>query len=164
MLKFARLLIIGWTAIPGFALVFSSAAAGASCPQVGFTIVEPHASAETRPVDWNNQTIFVRRMPITTTSDITEIKLSGDDFNASLDLKFTPAATKRLIQATNNHRGRRIAFMFNDEVLLNIMIPGSQGFGAAGAEVSMRHGMESARRLMKAIRGCTGATATTRKP
>ena len=162
MCKFAKLLIIGWAAILGLALVCGSAGAAAACPQVGFTIVEPHASAETRPVHWNNQTIFVRRMPITKTSDITEIKLEGDDFDANILLKVNPAATKRLVDATNNHAGRRIAFMFNDEVLLNVQIPGSQGFDGSGEQVSIRHGMERARILMKAIRGCTGAPAADR--
>lgn len=107
----------------------------------------------------------MRRVPITATSDILAIKLRPDDNDdASLLLEFTPAATKRLVDGTNHHAGRRIAFMFNDEVLLNIAIPGPYGFDASGAEVSMRHGMEPAQRIMRAIRGCTAASVGHRAP
>jgi preprotein translocase subunit SecD len=144
-------------------LISADAIANATCPQVGFTIVEPHASSKTRPIRVDtHQTIYVRRVPITTTKDIVDIKLGGNDYDAEIQLKFTPAATKRLIDATNNHAGRRIAFMFDDEVLINVVIPGSNGFNAEGAQVSIRHGMSESRRLMTAIRGCTSAAAASR--
>lgn len=163
MFKLARLVVLAWTAISALALISGDAIANATCPQVGFTIVEPYASSETRPIRvGTKQTIYVRRMPITTTMDIVEIKLGGNDYDADIQLKFTPAATKRLIDATNNHAGRRIAFMFDDEVLVNAVIPGSNGFDADGAQVSIRHGMRQARRLMTAIRGCTSAATASR--
>jgi preprotein translocase subunit SecD len=113
----------------------------------------------------NNRTIFVRRESITTTSDIAEIKLVADgDDGASLLLKFTPAATQRLHDATTNHSGRRIAFMFDDEVLNNVVWEGPYGLDADGAQVSMSRGMERARRLIKAIRGCTAAPVGDRTP
>jgi preprotein translocase subunit SecD len=156
----ATLVVLAWAAMFGLAPISGDAVADASCPQVGFTIVEPHASSQTRPVRvGENQTIYVQRVPITKTSDIVDIKLSGNDYDANIQLKFTPAATRRLIDATNNHAGRRIAFMFDDEVLTNVVIPGQNGFDAGGAQVSIRHGMRRARELMTAIRGCTGTTA-----
>lgn len=164
MLKFVRQVVFAWTAISALALISSNAIANATCPQVGFTIVEPHASSETRPIRVGaKHTIYVRRTPITSTKDIVEIKLGGNDYDAELQLKFTAAATERLIAATNNHAGRRIAFMFDDEVLVNVVIPGSNGFNADGAQVSIRHGMSEARRLMTAIRGCTSAAVAIRQ-
>lgn len=163
MLKLVRLVVLAWTAISVLALISGDAIANATCPQVGFTIVEPHASSETRPIRvGTKQVIYVRRVPITTTKDIAEIKLGGNDYDAEIQLRFTAAATKRLIDATNNHAGRRIAFMFDDEVLINGVIPGSNGFGSDGAQVSVRHGMPEARRLVTAIRGCTSAATAGR--
>lgn len=76
---------------------------------------EPHASSATRAIKvGRNQTIFVRRVPITTTRDIVRIRLVADDNDdASLLIKFTSAADQRLHDATTNHSGMRIAFMFN---------------------------------------------------
>ncbi|HEX4051747.1 MAG TPA: hypothetical protein VHY19_12790 [Steroidobacteraceae bacterium] len=165
MFKLTRLVVLAWMAIPGLALICGDAVAEAACPQVGFTIVEPHASSQTRPARMGTKhTIYVRRRPITTTMDIVDIKLGGNDYDAEIQLKFTPAATKRLIDATNNHAGRRIAFMFDDEVVLSVVIPGSNGFDAEGAQVSIRHGMREARRLMTAIRGCTATNAAHETP
>lgn len=158
MVKLSRLLVIGWTAISGFVLFSGAAAANAACPRVGFTIVEAHASSATRPVRvGKNQTLFVRRVPITRTSDIVQIRLVDDgyDDDASLLIKFTRAADQRLHDATTNQSGRRIAFMFNDEILVNAVWEGPYGMDLGGTTVSIRHGMKRARRLMKAIRGCT---------
>jgi hypothetical protein len=149
----------------GLALVFSASVAHAACPQVGFTIVEPHASSATRPVSvGKDQTLFVQRVPITTTSEIVEIRLVADDNadgkdDASLLIKFTPAADQRLHDVTTNHSGLRMAFMFNDEVLTNVVWKGPYGVDPGGIQVSIRHGMAQARRLMTAIRGCIGTTA-----
>jgi hypothetical protein len=145
----------------GLPLLSGAAAAKAFCPRVGFTIVEPHASRVTRPVKaGKDQTLFVRRVPITTTSDIVEIKLVADgQDDASLLIKFTPAAAQRLHDATTNHSGLRIAFMADDDVLLDAVWEGPYGMETYGTQVSMRHGMKRAQRLVKAIRGCTDATA-----
>lgn len=164
MSKLPRLLVLALVAVSELALLSGHAAAGESCPKVGFTIVEPHPSAETRTVSvGKNEAIYVRRVPITTTSDIVEIKLVGDygesDDAASLLIKFTPAADRRLHDATTNHSGRRIAFMFNDEVLTNVVWQGPYGMDPGGVRVSMLHGMARARALVGAIRGCVGATA-----
>jgi hypothetical protein len=161
MFNAAKRLAAVWVIALGLALIADDAIANASCPNVGFTIVEPHASSETRPVRvGSNQVLFVHREPITRTSDILEIKLVADgDDDASLLLKFTPAATQRLHDATTNHSGRRIAFMFDDEVLNNVVWEGPYGLDADGAQVSIRHGLNQSRRLMRAIQGCTAATA-----
>jgi hypothetical protein len=163
MVKVVRSPVVAWAVIVGATLLFSAPVAKAICPQVGFTIVEPHASAATRPVRiGKNQTIYVRREPITTTSDITKIELEqelADPNDADLLIAFTPAADKRLHDATTNHSGRWIAFMFNDEVLVNSEWEGPYGFDPGEKRVSMNHGMKRARKLMKAIRGCKRETA-----
>jgi len=161
MVKTSKLILIAWTLITGFGLVAIAAPADAACPQVGFTIVEPSASSITRPVSvGKNQTIFVRRVPLTTTGDIVEIRLvqesAGDnEDDADLLIKFTSVADQKLHDATTNHSGRRIAFMFNDELLLNVVWEGRYGMDPGGTRVSMHHGMKRLPRLMQAIRGCT---------
>src|SRR6516164_2063202 len=69
-----------------------------------------------------------------------------------------PAAAQRLHDATTNHSGLRIAFMADDDVLLNVVWEGPYGVDTDGTQVSLEHGMKRARRLMEAIRGCTGAS------
>jgi preprotein translocase subunit SecD len=134
--------------------------AHAACPKVGFTVVEPHASAQTRPLKIDGkQTIFVRRELITTTSEITELEIKsandGDPDDVLILLKFTPAADQRLHDATTNRSGMRIAFLFNDEVVSNIVWQGPYGMYTGGTQLSIPHGMPEARKLMNAIQGCT---------
>jgi len=148
----------------GLALLPGNAVASASCPEVGFTIVEPHPSAATRTVRvGENQMLYLRRVPITTTRDIVEIKLlRDDDDGASLLIKFARAAAQRLRDATTHHSGLRIAFMANDEVLLNVVWEGPYGMDTDGTQVSMRHGLKRAQKLVKAIADCNAATASDR--
>jgi preprotein translocase subunit SecD len=160
VLKSARPLVVALAVMSAVAPSAGTAVARAACPQVGFTIVEPHASSLTRAVKFGgNQTIFVRRVPTTTTGDIVDIRLAANDDDATLLIKFSSAADQRLHEATTNHSGLRIAFMFNDEVLVNAVWEGPYGMDLGGSQVSIRHGMAQAQRLMKAIRGCTGAIA-----
>jgi hypothetical protein len=165
MVKLSRLLLSAWTVISGLALVSSAALASGACPQVGFTIVEPSASSATRPVTvGKGQTLLVRREPLTATGDIVDIRLAADvssDSNddASLYIKLTPVVDQRLHDATTNHSGMRIAFMVNDEVLTNVVWDGPYGMDLGGVRVSMSHGMAQARKLMKAIEGCTANRA-----
>lgn len=162
MFKTARLFVLALAVISEVAVLSGSAVAGASCPQVGFTVVEPHSSRETRAVKvGRHRVIYVRRVPITTTGDIVDIRLVSDDDGdgASLLIKFTPSADQRLHDATTNHAGMRLAFMFNDELLVDTVWEGPYGMDLGGTRVSMRHGMKRAQRLMHAIHGCTGVTA-----
>ena len=158
----ARLSVLSWTAFSVLALLSSAGVAQAACPEVGFTWVEPHASPATRPVKiGKNKVIYVRRVPITTTSDIVEIRLVDDDDSdgASLLINFTPAADQRLHDATTNQSGRWLAFMFDDEVMIDSEWEGRYGMDLGGTRVSMQHGLKRGRELMQAIRGCTAANA-----
>jgi preprotein translocase subunit SecD len=134
-------------------------AAGAACPTVGFTVVELHATPATRSLKvGGNRTVFVHRQWITTTSDIAEIKVThpadGDDDDASIQIKLIPAADRRLHDTTTNRSGMRFAFLFNDEVLNNVVWQGPYGTYLGGIQVSIRHGMKEAQKLMHAIEGC----------
>ena len=73
----------------------TQAVAQHACPRVDLTLVESSASSETRPVKLGDETIFVRRNAITTTNDISEIKVSGDDFETLILIKYKPAAAVR---------------------------------------------------------------------
>jgi hypothetical protein len=148
------------------AIAFSAAAplpviaADATCPKVGFTVVEPHASAQTRSLKVDgHRTVFVHRQWITTTRDISEIKVThphdGDDDDANIQIKFIPAADQRLHDSTTNHSGMRFAFLFNEEVMNNVVWQGPYGTDLGGIQVSIPHGMKRAQKLMKAIEGCT---------
>jgi hypothetical protein len=149
-----------WTAALLLGAVSHEAAAERVCPSVEFTLVEPGASPETRPVKLGDQTIFVRRNAITTTSDISEIKLAGDDVEALILIKFYPAAEQRMLEATTDHDGLKMAFVVDDEVLLAFTWTGPYGIGPGGTQVSLLNGLARAQRLMESIHGCTGDQRT----
>lgn len=153
--------------ISGLGLSHVGAAGTATCPQVGFFIVEPQASSETRPIQWrDHQTLYVQRAPITTTKDIIEIKLieEGQD-DATLQLTFVPIAAQRLHDATTDHDGVRLAFLYDNEVLINVIWRGPYGMDSTGSQISARHGLSKAHRLLQAIQGCTAnAQITGRHP
>jgi hypothetical protein len=130
-----------------------------SCPRVDLTLVEPSASSETRPVKLGDETIFVRRSAITTTSDISEIKVTGDDFETLILIKYKPAAAARLLDATTNHDGLKMAFVVDDAVLLAFTWQGPYGIGPDGTQLTIRPGLARPERLAESIRGCTGESA-----
>jgi hypothetical protein len=136
--------------------------AAAECPEIGFAIVEPQATADTRLIGiGGGRTLFVRRQLLTKTADITGIHLAiggGNTDDATLQIRFTPAADQRLHEATTDHSGMRIAFLFGNEVLINIVWQGPYGMDLGGRQISMIHGKNTAQRLMKAVTGCN-ATA-----
>jgi hypothetical protein len=163
----SKRLVVFWTIVLGLVMAFSGVTASASCPEVGFTVVEPHATPETRAIEvGKNRTIFVRRDALTTTRDISDIKLllnhDAADDDGTIQIKFIPKADQKLHEATTNHSGMRIAFLFNDEVLINVVWQGRYGMDLGGSQVDIRHGLNKARELMKAIQGCTAANATGR--
>lgn len=160
MLKSASLLAAAWTMGLGLAAVFSDAAAQPSCPRVDLTLVEPRASPETRPVRLGDRTIFVRRRAITTTGDISEIKVAGDDVDTLIRIKYNAAAAARLLDATTNHDGLRMAFVVDDDVWLAFTWQGPYGIGPDGTQLSIRHGLARAQRLVESVRGCAGDKQT----
>lgn len=143
------------------ATMISYFAVAADCPEMGFTIVEPHPTSETRAVKWGNETIFIHKVPITRTKDITDIKvvsdgksLDGPD-DALIRLKFTPTADQRLHAATANHSGMRIAFMFGDVVMNHVVWQGPYGMDLGGVRVSLNRGRQLAKALPDAVKGRT---------
>jgi hypothetical protein len=162
MLKLAKHLIVAWSILVSMAATFNVVGAEAACPKVGLTVVEPYATSETRSLKvGGRRTLFVHHQWITTTSDISEIKVThphdGDDDDANIQIKFIPVADQRLHDTTTNHSGMHFVFLFNDEVLNNIVWQGPYGTHLGGIQVSIPHGMKQAQKLMKAIEGCTTA-------
>lgn len=149
----------GWAAVLWLAAAGSGAAAQSSCPRVEMTLVEPSASSETRPVKDADETIFVRRSAITTTSDISEIEIArddaGDDADVLILIKYTPDAAARLFDATTDRDGQRMALVVDDEVWLAFMWRGPYGIGPSGTQLSVLGGMARAQTLMQSIQGCT---------
>jgi hypothetical protein len=152
MFKTTMLLAAGLTVALG--AVSIETMAQPSCPRVDLTLVEPSASAETRPVKLGDETVFVLRNAITTRSDISEIKVAGDDTDTLILIKYKPAAAARLLDATTNHDGVKMAFVVDDDVWLAFTWQGPYGIGPDGTQLSIRHGMARAQRLVKSIRGC----------
>jgi hypothetical protein len=149
-----------WATVLIYAAISHDAAAERVCPNVGFTLVEPSASPETRPVKLGRQTLFVRRDAITTTSEIADIKLAGDDYDALILIKFEPAAADRLLAATTDHDGQKMAFVVDDEVLLAVTWTGPYGIGPEGAQLSILHGKARAQKLIESLKGCIGGVRT----
>jgi len=133
-----------------------TAAEGPSCPNAGWVVVEPRSSPETRSVqDRPKHTIFVRRAQITTTADLTEIKLAGDAYDTLVQMKFTPEAAQRLHDATTNTSGLRIAFVSGDHLLAAMTWTGPYGMDAdLGVQISLGKSTPEIRPLVEAIRGC----------
>jgi preprotein translocase subunit SecD len=122
-------------------------------------IVEPKASPETRPVKTGGgHRAFVSRTPITATHDITDIKLAGDAYDTQVQLKFTPAAARRLHDATTNQSGLHIAFVVDDVAMSAVTWTGPYGMDAdLGVQLSLGKPVPEVRRMVEAIQGCIGS-------
>jgi hypothetical protein len=140
---------------PISALTLSPTAVTPLCPRVDVTLVEPSASFDTRLVKLGTSTVFVRRNAITTTSDIAEMTLAGDDADTLIQIKYTEAAAARLLEATTDHDGLKLAFVVDDDVWLAFTWRGSHGIEPDGTQVSIRNGLAKAQRLMESIRACS---------
>jgi hypothetical protein len=119
------------------------------------TLIESSASSETRAVKLGDDTVFVRRSGITTTSDIAEIEIAGDDALASIQIKYSPDAADRLFDATSNHHGLRVAFVVDDEIWLAFTWVGPDGIGRDGTQISLENGMGRAQKLVESIPECS---------
>jgi hypothetical protein len=138
----------------------SPALATSAClPRVELTVVDARPSSETRPVVQGEDTIFVQRDAITTTRDISEISIAGDDFDTRIHIKYTPDAAARLRDATTGHDGLDLAFVVVDDVWLAFTWQGPYGMGPDGTQLSIRNGLVKAEKLMESIRGCPGTQA-----
>jgi len=145
----------------GLALVSGGAAAARSCPEVGFMVVEPARSADTRPVRAGpDHKLAVRKQPLSTTADLTEIRLAGDEDDTLIRMRFTPEAAKRLHDATTGHDGMRLAFVADGEVRMAFTWSGPYGMDAdLGTQLSVPHGVVWARPLVAALQTCVGKGA-----
>ena len=147
-------------AVLGIAAPSSHAAAAPSCPNAGFVVVEPKDSPAVRPVRNGRHTIFVRRNPITTTADLTEIKLDGDAYDTLILLKFTPEAAQRLQDATTDKSGLRIAFVADDRVISAVTWEGPYGMDAnLGVQLSLGRATPQVVPIVEAVQRCIGSKA-----
>ena len=131
----------------------------ACAPRVELTVIEPSASSATRPVKQGDRTLFVQKNAITTTKDIAEINVAGDDFDTLIRIKYTPEAAARLLDATTGHDGLRLAFVVDDDVWLGFVWQGPYGIGPEGTQLSIRNGLAKAQRLVESMRVCTDTQA-----
>jgi hypothetical protein len=132
----------------------SEAAAQRTCPRLEVTMVEQAASAQTREVKHGDHTLFLRRSAITTTSDISELKVSGDDIETLIQIKYKPEAAARLLEATTDHDGLKLAIVADNDVLLAFTWEGRYGLGPDGTQVSLTNGMARAQKLLESMQGC----------
>lgn len=147
--------LIDEPSVPAAAQTLSPELANPSCaPRIELAVIEASTSPETRSVKLGADTLFVRRDAITTTRDISEISVAGDDFDTLIRLKYVPSAAARLLEATTGHDGLRLAFVVDDDVWLAFVWRGPYGIGPDGTQLSIRHGWAKAQRLMESIRGC----------
>lgn len=128
-----------------------------SCPRIDLTRVEPSPSADTRPVNLGEQAVFVRSSAIASTSDIAELEVTGDDTDTLIRIKYKPEAATRVMDATTDHDGLKLAFVVDDDVWLAFTWRGPYGIGSDGTQVSLRHGLGKATRLVESLRRCIAA-------
>jgi hypothetical protein len=147
-----------WTVLLVLTAISDEAAAAPPCPRVDLTLVEPSASSETRPVKLGERTIFVRQQALTTTGDISEIKVGGDEVDSFVLIKYKPEPAARLLAATTDHEGLKLAFVVDDDVWLAFMWRGPYGIGPDGTQLSVRRPLARAQELMEAVRGCIGVS------
>jgi hypothetical protein len=150
--------LLSFAAGAGLALAALSGPANAAgaCPELGFAVVEPAPSPETRAVAFRGDaTLQVRREPITRTADIVVAAIEEGPDSASLSLTFRPEAAERLERATSGRSGLRLAFVAGDEVLMAVTWEGPYGMGKDGARIDMRD-RGRARRLVEALGACPG--------
>jgi hypothetical protein len=160
MIKAIRLLIMAWAAVLGCAAAAGQAAAAEpSCPRVDLTLLEASASPETRPVKLGDRTVFVRRDAITTTADIAEIKVAGDDVETAILIKYKPDAAARLLDATTDHDGLKLAFVVDDEVWLAFTWHGPYGIGPDGTQLTVQHRLAQSQSLVSSVRTCADGRA-----
>jgi hypothetical protein len=160
MLKSIWLLIMAWAAVLGCAAAAGRVtAAEPGCPRVDLTLVESSASSATRPVKLGDRTLFVRRNAITTTADIAEINVAGDDVEAAIFIKYKPDAAARLLAATTDHDGLKLAFVVDDEVWLAFTWHGPYGIGPDGTQLTVQHRLAQAQSLVSSVRSCSGPGA-----
>jgi hypothetical protein len=160
VLEAITLPITGWMVALGLAAIADEVAAQRACPRVDLTLVRPSASAETRPVKNGDHTIFVLRNAITTIADIFEINVAGDDVDTLILIKYNAAAAARLLEATTDRDGQRMALVVDDDVVLAFTWEGPYGIGPDGTQLSLQdYGLARAQRLVEAIRSCAGPRA-----
>ena len=125
-------------------------AASASCPRAEVVEVMPKASAETRPVKYQNGTIHVSRTPLSTLADVVAIEFNPP---RAIALAFTPAVGQRMERITARPNFP-MAFVVDDDAVLSVVLQGGFGIGKDGLQVSVDRNEERIKRIYDTLNRC----------
>lgn len=126
-----------------------------SCPRIEYGIFSSQASNSTRPVRHpQGRTIFLETTPLFRLQDIAQAHLGSDGATVLMSVKAD--AAERLIHATTNNSGVRLAFVVDDEALMAVVWEGDYGFESGDLQLSFRSA-DMAQRLVSTIERCKGA-------
>jgi hypothetical protein len=127
----------------------------AQCPRAEVVEVMPKASADTRSVAYQNGTIYVSRTPISTLKDIAAVGFLPETPWA-LTLTFKPEVEDRMERITGSRPRFAMAFVVDNDAIVNVVLEGGFGIGKGGLQVSVDRNDERIRRIYDALSRCVG--------
>lgn len=124
------------------------------CPRAEVVEVMPKASAETRPVTYGSGTIHVSKAPITSLNDVVKVGLNPPE---AIMLAFTPEAGERMERITGSRPNFPMAFVVDNDALVNVVLQGGFGIGTGGLQVSVDSTFERVKRMYDTLSRCVAA-------
>ena len=124
------------------------------CPRAEVVEVMPKASEETRPVTFGGGTIHVSRAPITTLNDVVKVGLNPPE---AITLAFTREAGERMERITGSRPNFPMAFVVDNDALVNVVLQGGFGIGKGGLQVSVDSNFERVKRIYDTLSRCVAA-------
>ena len=141
-----------YSATPGTVVI-----AAQPCPRAEVVEVMAKASAETRPVTYQNGTIHVSRAPLATLNDV--VKLTYDKETPwAIGLTFTPDVGERM-ERTTARPNFPMAFVVDNEAILSVVLTGGFGIGKAGLQVSVDRNEGRIKTLYDRLSRCVAASS-----
>ena len=125
----------------------------AQCPRAEVVEVMPKASAETRPVAYRNGTIHVSLVPLSTLKDIASVAFDPET-PLAIVLTFTPDAEDRMERITGSRPSFPMAFVVDDDAVVNVVLEGGFGIGKGGLQVSVDKNEERIKKIYDALSRC----------
>lgn len=135
------------------ALLGAGQTASTQCPRAEVVEVMPKASAETRPVAYQSGTIHVSRTPISTLADIAAVDYDPETPWAIV-LAFTPEVEDRMERTTGSRPNFPMAFVVDNDAIINVVLQGGFGIGKGGLQVSVDRREERIKTLYDALSRC----------
>jgi hypothetical protein len=114
----------------------------------------PQASPETRAVAYGGGTIHVSRAPLSTLADIVDVHF---DPPWAIQLAFKPDVGERMERITGSRPTFPMAFVVDDEAVINVVLQGGFGIGKGGLQVSVDRNEERIKKIYDALSRCVGA-------